>query len=58
MATTETIGAFLKGLRIVVIDGTRFDVPDSEVNARVFGRPGTRPGTTAAFPRIALCDFD
>lgn len=23
---------------------------DSDVNARVFGRPATRPGTTAAFP--------
>lgn len=54
MATTETIGAFLKGLRIVVIDGTTFDVPDSNVNARVFGRPATRPGTTAAFPKIRL----
>jgi hypothetical protein len=54
MATTKTIGAFLKGLRIVVIDGTTLDVPDSEVNARVFGRPGTRPGTTAAFPKVRL----
>ena len=39
MATTETLGAFLNGLRIVVIDGTCFDVPDSDENARVFGRP-------------------
>jgi hypothetical protein len=54
MATTQTIGAFLKGLRIVVIDGTTFDVPDSEVNARVFGRPGTRPGITAAFFKVRL----
>jgi hypothetical protein len=38
MATTETLGAFLNGLRIVVIDGTCFDVPDSDKNARVFGR--------------------
>lgn len=52
MATTETLGAFLNGLRIVVIDGTCFDVPDSDENARVFGRPGSRPGTVAAFPRI------
>ena len=28
MATDETLGAFLNGLRIVVIDGTCFDVPD------------------------------
>lgn len=54
MATTETIGAFLNGLRIVVIDGTTFDVPDSDDNARVFGRPATRPNTQAAFPKVRL----
>jgi Insertion element 4 transposase N-terminal len=54
MATSETIGAFLNGLRVVVIDGTCFDVPDSDKNARVFGRPGSRPGTQAAFPKIRL----
>jgi len=37
-----------------VIDGTTFDVPDSDVNARVFGRPATRPGTQAAFPKVRL----
>nr|WP_242055704.1 IS4 family transposase [Nostoc flagelliforme] len=54
MATGETIGAFLNGLRIVVIDGTYFDLPDSDENARVFGRPGSRPGTQAAFPKVRL----
>ena len=54
MATTKTVGAFLKELRIVVIDGTTLDVPDSEENARVFGRPGTRLGTEAAFPKMRL----
>jgi len=54
MATTETIGAFLKGLRVVVIDGTTFDVPDTDINSRVFGRPGTRSGTQAAFPKVRL----
>lgn len=54
MATTETLGAFLNELRIVVIDGTCFDVPDSDENARVFGRPGSRPGTKAAFPKVRL----
>lgn len=29
MATQETLGAFLNGLRIVVIDGTCFDILDS-----------------------------
>jgi hypothetical protein len=54
MATEETGGAFLNGLRIVVIDGTCFDVPDSDENARVFGRPSSRPGTQAAFPKVRL----
>lgn len=54
MATCETLGAFLNGLRIVVIDGSCFDVPDSEENARVFGRPSSRPGTVAAFPKVRL----
>ena len=57
MATAKTVGAFLKGLRIVVIDGTTLDVPDSEENARVFGRPGSRPGTQPAFPLIAISDI-
>jgi hypothetical protein len=54
MATQETLGAFLNGLLIVVIDGTCFDVPDSDENARVFGRPSSRPGTQAAFPKVRL----
>lgn len=54
MANRETIGAFLNGLRIVVIDGTCLDIPDSDQNARVFGRPGSRPGTRAAFPKVRL----
>jgi hypothetical protein len=39
---------------IVVIDGTCFDVPDSDENARVFGRPSSRPGTQVAFPKVRL----
>ena len=54
MATQETLGAFLNGMRIVVIDGTCFDIPDSDENARVFGRPSSRTGTVAAFPKIRL----
>ena len=54
MATVETVGAFLNGLRIIAIDGTCLDIPDSDENARVFGRPGSRPGTRAAFPKARL----
>jgi len=38
----------------IVIDGTCFDVPDSDENARVFGRPGSRIGTQSAFPKVRL----
>ena len=54
LATDKTIGAFLGGLRIMAVDGTVFDVPDTEANARVFGYPASRPGTQAAFPKVRL----
>lgn len=54
LATTHTPGAFLGKLRVMVVDGTVLDVPDSEANAKVFGRPTTRSGTIAAFPKIRL----
>lgn len=54
LTTSETSGAFLGGLRVIAVDGTVLDVPDSQANARVFGYPGSRPGTRAAFPRIAF----
>ena len=49
LATRNTPGAFLNGLRLMAIDGTVFDVPDTAANARVWGYPGSRPGTQAAF---------
>jgi hypothetical protein len=54
MASPQTDGAFLGGLRVMAVDGTVIDVPDSAANARVFGYPGTRPGTKAAFPKVRL----
>ncbi|XHR85774.1 MAG: IS4 family transposase [Gloeotrichia echinulata GP01] len=53
-ATVQTSGAFLGGMRVMAVDGTVFDVPDTQENARVFGYPGTRPGTGAAFPKVRL----
>jgi hypothetical protein len=53
-ATVETPGAFLAGLRLMAVDGTVFDVPDTVANTRVFGYPATRPGTVAAFPKVRL----
>jgi hypothetical protein len=54
MATVETVGAFINELRVVVIDGTCASYPDSDENSRVFGRPGSRPGTISAFPKARL----
>jgi len=54
IATVETVGAFISEFRVVVIDGTCLELPDSDENARVFGRPGSRPGTISAFPKARL----
>jgi len=54
LATAETPGAFLGGRRVMAVDGTGFDVPDTEANARVFGYPASRTGTRAAFPKVRL----
>lgn len=54
LATVETPGAFLGGLRVMAVDGTVLDVPDSKANARVFGYPASRRGTRAAFPKVRL----
>ena len=54
LATIDTPGAFLGGLRVMAVDGTVLDVPDSSANARVFGYPGSRPGTQSAFPKVRL----
>ena len=43
MATPETPGAFLFGLRLMALDGTVEDVPDTAENVATFGRqPGDR----------------
>jgi hypothetical protein len=53
-ATEGTPGAFLNGLRLMAVDGSTIDVPDTPSNARVFGYPGSRKGTRAAFPKVRL----
>jgi len=53
-ANPQTPGAFLGGLRVMAVDGTGLDIPDSQANARVFGYPASRPGTSSAFPKVRL----
>ncbi len=50
MATPETPGAFLFGLRLMALDGTVEDVPDTPANAAVFGRHSGRGDS--AFPQV------
>src|SRR6266542_408300 len=52
LAHPETPGAFYRGLRLMGLDGTIFDVPDSEANAAVFARPSAGPRGEGAFPQV------
>ena len=51
IATPQTPGAFLFGLRIKAIDGTLEDVPDTPSNERAFGRLAGGRGKDA-FPKV------
>jgi Transposase DDE domain/Insertion element 4 transposase N-terminal len=48
----ETPGAFYRGLRLMGLDGTVLDVPDSAANAAAFGRPSAGPRGDGAFPQV------
>jgi hypothetical protein len=50
-ATPQTPGAFRFGLRLMALDGTVEDVPDSPANGRAFGRPHSGRGPSA-FPQV------
>lgn len=59
MATHQTIGAFYRGWRLMGLDGTTLDLPDTPDNARTFGRP-TTGRADGAFPQarlLALCEL-
>jgi hypothetical protein len=44
-------GVFCCGLRVISVDGSTTDVPDSAENAVFFGRPSTA-GRDGAFPQV------
>jgi hypothetical protein len=54
LATPDTPGAWLAGLRLVAIDGTCLDVADTAANDEHFGRPGVNKGEKAAFPQARV----
>lgn len=43
-------GAFYRGLRLMAIDGSTFELPDTPENEEAFGRPGGRQGP-AGYPQ-------
>ena len=58
LASEATPGAFLFGLRLMALDGTTEDVPDSPANAAYFGRH-QGPRGDSAFPQmqaVYLCE--
>jgi hypothetical protein len=59
MATHQTAGATYRGWRLMGLDGTTLDLPDTPDNARTFGRP-TTGRAEGAFPQVrllALCEL-
>jgi hypothetical protein len=54
LAVEDTPGCWLAGRRLVAIDGTCLDLPDTPVNDRHFGRPGVMKGERSAFPQARV----
>src|SRR5215210_7762296 len=52
LAQPTTPGAFYHAWRLMGIDGTVLDVPDSPANAAAFGRPTAGPRGDGAFPQV------
>ena len=51
LATSATRGAFRFGLRLMALDGTKDDAPDTPENVQVFGRHGGAKGKSA-YPKV------
>jgi hypothetical protein len=55
LATETTAGAFYRAWRLVAVDGTTFDLPDTVANVDHFGRPGSPRGEgQGAFPQVRV----
>ncbi|MFB7467295.1 IS4 family transposase [Streptomyces sp. NPDC056224] len=52
LATESSPGAWWRGLRLLALDGTKFDVPDSPSNGNTFDGPSTGGGTPFGFPQV------
>jgi Insertion element 4 transposase N-terminal/Transposase DDE domain len=54
LADQDTVGCWLAGRRLVAIDGTCLDVPDTPANDAHFGRPEVNKGERSAFPQARV----
>lgn len=54
LAAADTPGCWLAGRRLVAIDGTCLDLPDTPANDAFFGRPGVMKGERSAFPQARV----
>ncbi|MEU7203587.1 IS4 family transposase [Streptomyces sp. NPDC045470] len=55
LATAETPGAFWRGLRLMAVDGTCWDVADTPANEAASGRPGNSRGPDrSSFPQVRM----
>ncbi|MGY3684987.1 IS4 family transposase [Streptomyces sp. TE33382] len=54
VATESIPGAWYGRWRLMAVDGTTLDVPDSEENDARFGRPKTHRGERTAFPQVRV----
>ena len=53
VAGLGTTGAWLRGRRLMALDGTSFDVPDTAGNVAAFGKMGSGP-KASAFPKLQV----
>jgi hypothetical protein len=53
VAGLGTTGAWLRGRRLMALDGTSFDVPDTSANVAAFGKMGSGP-KVSAFPKLQV----
>ncbi|MFE3002712.1 IS4 family transposase [Nocardia sp. NPDC059246] len=54
LATESTVGARFRRWRLIAVDGTVFDVPDSDDNSAYFGRPATHRTERCAYPQVRI----
>jgi hypothetical protein len=55
LATVATRGAWYRHWRLMILDGTCLDVPDTPENQAALGRPGSGRGEgTGAFPQVRV----